>query len=165
MTFICTNDKNRFSNRFLFTNLKIFSKWFLIISNFFISKTLSRHFSIMLSFVSNAFFVINFEHIVFLHQIYYYVQKHDDTSELTATIKEFVRFIVLTNLKINEIFFSRSTFKSQSVKFVAYSENWIIIKFIKQTIFRNFKKKLIIINNTLTTSIISKEKITIALYV
>ena len=123
--FIALNDDRIFyfsykTNFFQITFICVSSQITLICTKDFFKNL--RHL-IMLTFISNTSFVIDFKHIILIHQVYHYVQKHDDTSKLTTTIKKFVRFIILTNSKISEKISFRNINKSQSMKFVVYFKN------------------------------------------
>lgn len=121
-----------------FIQLSIFWKFYqkLFISNL-------RH-SIMLTFISktSSFFVIHSNHIVQAHQTYDYSVKHENISKVTATVRELIKYIVLTySNNIHKTFF-KSIDRFKFVKFSFYFENWVIIKSVRQTTFRKFKEQI-----------------------
>lgn len=66
---------------------------------------------------------IDSSHIVLTHQIYEYTHEHEDNSKLTATIKNFIQFIVLIDSKDDHQISKRSISKSQSIESTIYPEN------------------------------------------
>lgn len=70
--------------------------------------------------------------------MYEYTCKHENSSKLTATIKELIKFIVLINLKNNQKTFERFITKSQSIEFTSYFENWMITKLTRVLTSRKF---------------------------
>ena len=75
------------------------------------------------SITNNLSLNIDLNHIVLRHQIYEYTQKHENSSKLTTTVRELIKFIVLINSKNNQKTFKRSITKSQSIEVTSYFEN------------------------------------------
>ena len=85
--------------------------------------------------------VIQPDHILLAHQIYDYSHEHEDTSEITAAVRELIRYIILTYPEESQKTSSRSTSRSRSVEFTKYPEDWIITKSARQAAFRKFREQ------------------------
>ena len=96
----------------------------------------------MLTFISKTVssFVIYSNHIVQAYQIYDYSIKHENTSKITITINELIKYIILTYLNNTYEISFKNIDKSKSMKFLFYFENWVFIKLIRQETFRKFRE-------------------------
>ena len=86
--------------------------------------------------------VIQSDHILQAHQIYDYSHEHENTSKITAAVRELIRYIILTYSEKSQKTSSRNILRSRSVKFTKYFEDWIITKSARQAAFRKFKEQI-----------------------
>ena len=95
-------------------------------------------------FISKAFssLVIQSDHILQAHQIYDYSHEHEDTSKITAAVRELIKYIILTYSEKSQKTSSRSISRFRFVKFTKYFEDWIITKSAKQAAFRKFREQI-----------------------
>ena len=95
-------------------------------------------------FISKAFssLVIQSNYILQVHQIYDYSHEHENISKITTAVRKLIKYIILTYLKKSQKTSFRSISRFRFVKFIKYSENWIITKSARQAAFRKFKKQI-----------------------